>query len=99
MTKEIAESVVQSETISETESGAATIPDTELGTETESSTATESDAETAADSYGPVKVSELDYDSFQDRMTAEEWEGLQMYFPVFGGGRLGGILFAWGAGN
>lgn len=81
-TKEIAESVVQSETISETESGAATIPDTELGTETESSTATESDTETAADSYGPVKVSELDYDSFQDRMTAEEWEGLQMYFPV-----------------
>lgn len=82
MTKEIVESVVQSETISETESGAATIPDTELGTETESSTATESDTETAADSYGPVKVSELDYDSFQDRMTAEEWEGLQLYFPV-----------------
>ena len=82
MTKEIAESVIQSETISEAESGAATIPDTELGTETESSTATESDIETATDSYGPVKVSELDYDSFQDRMTAEEWEGLQMYFPV-----------------
>lgn len=81
-TKEIAKSVVQSETISETESGAATILDTELGTETESSTATESDTETAADSYGSVKVSELDYDSFQDRMTAEEWEGLQMYFPV-----------------
>lgn len=94
MTKEIAESVIQSETISEAESGVATIPDTEVGTETESSTttesdtetesstATESDTETAADSYGPVKVSELDYDSFQDRMTAEEWEGLQMYFPV-----------------
>lgn len=82
MTKEIAESVVQLETISETESGAATIPDTEVGTETESSTATESDIETATDSYGPVKVSELDYDSFQDRMTAEEWEGLQLYFPV-----------------
>lgn len=36
----------------------------------------------AADSYGPVKVSALDFDSFQIRMTDEEREGLQHYFPV-----------------
>ncbi len=34
------------------------------------------------DLYGSVAVSELDYDSFQSRMTDEEWEGFQQYFPV-----------------
>lgn len=29
-----------------------------------------------------VEVSALDYDSFQSRMTDEEWEGFQQYFPV-----------------
>lgn len=82
MPKEPAESVEGSEAVPETDSGAATIPGIELETETELSTTTESDMEIAADSYGPVKVSELDYDSFQSRMTDEEWAGLQLYFPV-----------------
>lgn len=29
-----------------------------------------------------VKVSEMDYDSFQDRMNDEEWEGFLQYLPV-----------------
>ena len=40
------------------------------------------EVETVTDFYEPVEVSELDYDSFQSRMTAEEWEGFQQYFPV-----------------
>ena len=38
--------------------------------------------EIIADDYGPVSVSQLDYDSFQSRMTNEEWAGLEQYFPV-----------------
>lgn len=44
---------------------------------------TELDTDTdMMDLYGAVAVSELDYDSFQSRMTDEEWEGFQQYFPV-----------------
>ena len=42
----------------------------------------ESETEMMTDSYEPVEVSEMDYDSFQSRMTDEEWEGFQQYFPV-----------------
>lgn len=32
--------------------------------------------------YEPTEVSLLDYDSFRQRMTEEEWEGFSQYFPV-----------------
>lgn len=38
--------------------------------------------EPAEELYGPVEVSQLDYDSFRSRMTTEEWEGFEQYFPV-----------------
>lgn len=50
----------------EAEMAAEPVPETEMGT----------------DVNGPVEVSALDYDSFQSRMTDEEWEGFQQYFPV-----------------
>lgn len=40
------------------------------------------ETEKITDLYGPVEVSQLDYDSFQSRMTDEEWKGFQRYFPV-----------------
>ncbi|MDE7415554.1 MAG: hypothetical protein K2N44_04430 [Lachnospiraceae bacterium] len=66
--KEFSDLVSELEVITEMESGATT--------------KTEPETELAADYYGSVKVSELDYDSFQSRMTDEEWEGFQQYFPV-----------------
>lgn len=40
------------------------------------------ETERAADTNGTAEVLELDYDSLQSRMTDEEWEGFQQYFPV-----------------
>lgn len=51
-------------------------------TETETPIEAESESEVAADDFGPVKISQIDYDSFQSRMTDEEWTGFQQYFPV-----------------
>lgn len=48
----------------------------------ETATKLELETEKMMDLYGPVDVSQLDYDSFQSRMTDEEWEGFQQYFPV-----------------
>lgn len=45
-------------------------------------TEAESKTETGTESYEPVAVTQMDYDSFQSRMTEEEWEGFQLYFPV-----------------
>lgn len=42
----------------------------------------EPETEMMTDFYESVDVSELDYDSFQSRITDEEWEGLQLYFPI-----------------
>lgn len=42
----------------------------------------ESEPKILIDSDEPVAVSKLDYDSFQSRMTDEEWTGLLQYFPV-----------------
>lgn len=39
-------------------------------------------SETVTEDYGPVKLSQIDYDSFQSRMTDEEWEGFRQYLPV-----------------
>lgn len=41
--------------------------------------------------YEPVSFSEIDYDSFEKRMTEEEWESLQIYFPVL----REGVPFEW----
>ena len=61
-------------------------PEAEIAEESESEVEmgaeTESEPEMVTDIYGPVEVSVLDYDSFQSRMTDEEWEGFQQYFPV-----------------
>lgn len=54
------------------------VVETNLQMETEE----ESESEIIMDLYGSVDISELDYDSFQSRMTEEEWEGFQQYFPV-----------------
>ena len=54
----------------------------ESSMEVETAAELESDSEMMTDMYGSVEVSELDYDSFQSRMTDEEWEGFQQYFPV-----------------
>lgn len=51
-------------------------------TNVETATELEPETEKITDLYGPVEVSQLDYDSFQSRMTDEEWEGFQQYFPV-----------------
>ena len=42
----------------------------------------EQETEMMTDFYEAVGVSELDYDSFQSRMTDEEWNGFQQYFPI-----------------
>ncbi|MDE7478560.1 MAG: hypothetical protein K2M91_11535 [Lachnospiraceae bacterium] len=42
----------------------------------------ETETEIATDYYGAVEMSELDYNSFRDRMTDEEWEGFEQYFPI-----------------
>lgn len=42
----------------------------------------ENETKWITDPYEPVPVTQLDYDSFQSRMTKEEWEGFQQYFPV-----------------
>ena len=55
---------------------------TESDVELEAVTESEAEAELIADDYGPVAVSQLDYDSFRSRMTDEEWAGLEQYFPV-----------------
>lgn len=57
-------------------------PDAKPETETEPETKSETESEMTTDNYGPVKVSQIDYDSFQSRMTDEEWEGFKQYFPV-----------------
>lgn len=51
-------------------------------TRVETATELEPETEKITDLYGPVEVSQLDYDSFQSRMTDEEWEGFQQYFLV-----------------
>lgn len=43
---------------------------------------TEFEPEIPIDSDEPVAVSQLDYDSFQSRMTDKEWDGLLQYFPI-----------------
>jgi len=50
--------------------------------QTETDAAFESETEMMTESYEPVEAPLLDYDSFQDRMTEEEWEGFEQYFPV-----------------
>ena len=60
----------------EVELAAESEPKTEMGAETES------EKEMVTDAKGPVEISALDYNSFQSRMTDEEWEGFQQYFPV-----------------
>lgn len=42
----------------------------------------ENETKWMTDPYEPVPVTQLDYDSFQSRMTKEEWEGFQQYIPV-----------------
>jgi len=42
----------------------------------------ESEPEPVPDFYEPVAVAQLDYDSFRDRMTEEEWAGFEQYFPI-----------------
>lgn len=68
------------------ETGSKTEVSAELEANSETKTNLESamnaETESMMDLYGPVDVSELDYDSFQSRMTDEEWEGFQQYFPV-----------------
>ncbi|MDE7207410.1 MAG: hypothetical protein K2N90_09710 [Lachnospiraceae bacterium] len=64
----------------ETEEMTGEILDSSLEVETVAESETETEMMT--DFYEPVEVSELDYDSFQSRMTDEEWEGFQQYFPV-----------------
>lgn len=54
----------------------------ESDAELEASTELAAEAEIIADDYGPVAISQLDYDSFQSRMTDGEWAGLEQYFPV-----------------
>lgn len=54
----------------------------ESDVELEAVTESEAEVEIIADDYGPVAVSQLDYDSFQSRMTDEEWAGFEQYFPV-----------------
>ena len=54
----------------------------ESSMEVEMAAELESETEMITDLYGPVEVIQLDYDSFQSRMTDEEWEGFQQYFPV-----------------
>ncbi|MBD5555027.1 MAG: hypothetical protein HDQ95_06725 [Roseburia sp.] len=54
----------------------------ESGSEAEIVVESEPETEMMTDLYGPVEVSEMDYDSFQSRMTDEEWEGFQQYFPL-----------------
>ena len=56
--------------------------ESESESEVEVAAEPESEAEMVTDVNGPVEVSALDYDSFQSRMTDEEWEGFQQYFPV-----------------
>ncbi|MBD5474053.1 MAG: hypothetical protein HDR20_14525 [Lachnospiraceae bacterium] len=55
-------------------------PEAEIPAESEPEADLE--AEMMADFYESVEVSELDYDSFQSRMSDEEWEGFQQYFPI-----------------
>lgn len=65
------------------ETGSKTEVSAELEANSETKTNLENaEVESMMDLYGPVDVSELDYDSFQSRMTDEEWEGFQQYFPV-----------------
>lgn len=54
----------------------------EAGPEAEIVAESEPEIEMMTDFYESVEVSELDYDSFQSRMTDEEWKGFQQYFPV-----------------
>lgn len=42
----------------------------------------ENETKWITDPYEPVPVTQLDYDSFQSRMTKEEWESFQQYIPV-----------------
>lgn len=48
----------------------------------ESEVVFETELVSMADYYEPTEVSQLDYDSFQSRMSDEEWEGFQQYFPI-----------------
>lgn len=50
--------------------------------EAETITAIETEETTFMECDDLVKVSEMDYDSFQERMTDEEWEGFLQYLPV-----------------
>ena len=85
-------SVQESETEEEQEPEEVQETTLEAGSEAEMAAESESEVEMIAepepetemvtDSNGPVEVSELDYDSFQSRMTDEEWEGFQQYFPL-----------------
>lgn len=42
----------------------------------------ETELENMADYYEAIEVSQLDYDSFESRMSDEEWEGFKLYFPI-----------------
>ena len=50
--------------------------------EVETITAIETEETTFMEKDDFVRVSEMDYDSFQERMTDEEWEGFLQYIPV-----------------
>ncbi len=42
----------------------------------------ETELESMTDYYEPTEISQLDYDSFRSRMSDEDWEGFQQYFPI-----------------
>lgn len=72
----------ESETDEEQEPEEAQETTLESSPEAEMAAEPVSETEMVTDVNGPVEVSALDYDSFQSRMTDEEWEGFQQYFPV-----------------
>lgn len=57
----------------------------EASPEAEIAAESEPETEMMTDFYESAEVSELDYDSFQSRMTGEEWKGFQQYFPILKG--------------
>lgn len=74
---EVPESKIENQKIEETYEGLE-----QANVEVETAIELASETEKIMDMYGPVEVSQLDCDSFQSRMTDEEWEGFQQYFPV-----------------
>lgn len=74
---------VETQESGEPQSGTAiSTNDSEAFLEAETLSAMETEERPFMESDDFVKVSEMDYDSFQDRMTGEEWEGFLQYLPV-----------------